>query len=206
MPKILIATHNQGKLKRYKNLFSDFADLDMVSLQDLNINIKIDEPFDNPKDNSIFKAKEYAKISFLPTIAIDEALTTNFLPNNEQPGVFVRRFNKDKRELSDIEVLDIWKKIDKLHPGENRQFIWDFRLSYYNPENNILKTVKAVQKDYLTNLFSDKINPGYPMSSFLVPAGYDKPYVELSQNDLLGIDKKNLKPFIDLLQDIFGII
>ena len=40
MPKILIATHNQGKLKRYKNLFSDFADLDMVSLQDLNINFK----------------------------------------------------------------------------------------------------------------------------------------------------------------------
>ncbi|NCU39659.1 non-canonical purine NTP pyrophosphatase [Candidatus Falkowbacteria bacterium] len=195
MHKILIATHNQGKLKRYKNLFSDFIDLDIVSLQDLNINIKIDEPFDNPKDNSIFKAKEYAKISFLPTIAIDEALTTNFLPKNEQPGVFVRRFNKDKRELSDVEVLDIWKKIDKVYLGQNRQFIWDFRLSYYNPENNILKTAKAVQKDYFTDIFSDKINPGYPMSSFLVPDGYTKPYVELNQEDLSNIDKKKFNSF-----------
>ncbi len=206
MHKILIATHNQGKLQRYKNLFSDFIDLDIVSLQDLNINIKIDEPFDNPKDNSIFKAKEYAKISFLPTMAIDEALTTNFLPKNKQPGVFVRRFNKDKRELSDVEVLDIWKKIDKVYPGQNRQFIWDFRLSYYNPENNILKTAKAVQKDYFTNIFSDKINPGYPMSSFLIPDGYTKPYVELNQEDLSNIDKKNLTPFIALLQDICKII
>jgi len=206
MHKILIATHNQGKLKRYKNLFSDFIDLDIVSLQDLNINIKIDEPFDNPKDNSIFKAKEYAKISFLPTIAIDEALTTNFLPKNEQPGVFVRRFNKDKRELSDVEVLDIWKKIDKVYLGQNRQFIWDFRLSYYNPENNILKTAKAVQKDYFTDIFSDKINSGYPMSSFLVPDGYTKPYVELNQEDLSNIDKKNLIPFIALLQDVCKII
>ena len=206
MHKILIATHNQGKLKRYKNLFSDFIDLDIVSLQDLNINTKIDEPFDNPKDNSIFKAKEYAKISFLPTIAIDEALTTNFLPKNEQPGVFVRRFNKDKRELSDVEVLDIWKKIDKVYLGQNRQFIWDFRLSYYNPENNILKTAKAVQKDYFTDIFSDKINPGYPMSSFLVPDGYTKPYVELNQEDLSNIDKKNLIPFIALLQDVCKII
>lgn len=121
----------------------------------------------------------------MPTIAIDEALTTNFLPEKEQPGVFVRRFNKDKRELSDSEVLDIWKKITQLYPGENRQFIWDFRLTYYNPQNNILKTVKAIQKDYLTDIFSDKINPGYPMSSFLVPNEYKKPYVEIDSGELL---------------------
>lgn len=202
MHKILIATHNQGKLKRYKNLFSDFANLDIVSLKDLNINIKIEEPFDNPKDNSIFKAREYAKISSLPTIAIDEALSTNFLPSNEQPGVFVRRFNKEKRELSDEEVLDVWKKIALTYPGENRQFIWDFRLTFFNPKNNILKTARAMQKDYFTNNFSDKIDPGYPMSSFLVPDGYKETYVDLSEQDLLDIDRKNLDNFILLLKSI----
>lgn len=202
MKKILIATHNQGKFKRYKNLFSDFTNLEILSLQDLNISIKIDEPYDNSEDNSIFKVKEYAKISLLPTIAIDEALTTNFLPKDEQPGVFVRRFNKDRRELSDLEVLDIWKEISRLYPGENRQFIWDFGLSYYNPQNKILKTAKAVQRDFFADIFSNKINHGYPMSSFLVPEGYKKPYVELNSNELLEIDKKNLEPFTILLKSI----
>jgi len=200
MNKILIATHNQGKLKRYKNLFTDLKDLEILSLQDLNIDVKVDEPYNNPEENAIYKAKEYAKISLLPTIAVDEALTTNFLPENEQPGVFVRRFNKERRELSDLEVLEIWKKISQLYPGESRQFIWDFRLSYYNPQANILKTANTVQRDFLASEFSNKINPGYPMSSFLIPEGYKKPYVELDLDVLLKIDKRNLKSFNDILK------
>ena len=200
--KILIATHNPGKLKRYQNLFAGFTDLELISLRDLNITIKIDEPHNSPEENSVFKAKEYSKISLLPTIAVDEALTTNFLPKNEQPGVFVRRFNKEKRELSDLEVIETWKKISQLYPGENRRFIWDFRMSYFDIHSNLLKTTKAVQNDFLAAKFSDKINPGYPMSSFLVPEGYNKPYVELDSQELLKIDKKNLEPFSLLLKSI----
>jgi len=205
MNRVLIATHNQGKLKRYKNLFADLSGLELLSLQELNINTKIDEPYNNPKENAIYKAKEYAKISFLPTVAIDEALTTNFLPENEQPGVFVRRFNKEKKELSDLEVLETWKDVFQLYPGENRQFIWDFRLSYYDPHFNILKTAKARQRDFLADEFSDKINPGYPMSSFLIPEGYKKPYVELDLDNLLKIDQKNLKSFKNLLKFFYNL-
>ncbi|MFA7049925.1 MAG: non-canonical purine NTP pyrophosphatase [Patescibacteria group bacterium] len=200
--KILIATHNPGKLKRYQNLFADFTDLELVSLKDLNISTKIDEPHNSPEENSIFKAREYSKISLLPTIAVDEALTTNFLPENEQPGVFVRRFNKEKRELNDLEVIEIWKKISQLYPGKNRRFVWDFRMSYFDIQSNFLKTAKAIQNDFLADEFSNKINPGYPMSSFLVPEGYSKPYVELDSQELLKIDKKNLEPFSLLLKSI----
>jgi len=202
--KILIATHNPEKLKRYQNLFADFANLELLSLKDLNITTKIDEPHNSSEENSIFKAKEYGKISLLPTIAIDEALSTNFLPENEQPGVFVRRFNKEKRELNDLEVIDIWKKISQLYPGENRRFIWDFRMSYFNIQSNFLKTAKAIQNDFLADKFSDKINPGYPMSSFLVPEGHNKPYIDLNPSELLEIDKKNLEPFRLLLEEILN--
>ncbi|HNV12917.1 MAG TPA: non-canonical purine NTP pyrophosphatase [bacterium] len=200
--KILIATHNPGKLKRYQNLFADFTDLELVSLKDLNISTKIDEPHNSPEENSIFKAKEYGKISLLPTIAIDEALSTNFLPENEQPGVFVRRFNKEKRELNDLEVIEIWKRISQLYPGKNRRFVWDFRMSYFDVRSNFLKTAKSIQNDFLADEFSNKINPGYPMSSFLIPEGYNKTYVELGSKDLLKIDKNNLAPFSTLLKSI----
>ena len=55
------------------------------------------EPYNEVLDNAIIKAKEYASLSQLPVLAIDEALKTNFLPDSEQPGAFVRRFSGDKR-------------------------------------------------------------------------------------------------------------
>ncbi|MFA5420523.1 MAG: non-canonical purine NTP pyrophosphatase [Patescibacteria group bacterium] len=203
MNKLLLATHNKGKIRRYRNLFSDIG-INLISLDDLNIKEKIEEPFKTSKENSIHKAIEYSKISKIETIAVDEFVITNFLPDNYQPGVFVRRFNKEKRELRDTEVLDVWKKIFLDYKNNNLKFSWDFSLSYYNPKNKKLKTASAVQIDLVSNEFSKIINPGYPMSSFLIPEGYKKTYSELSPKELLTIDKKNLKPFTNLIKSLRG--
>lgn len=199
--KILLASHNQGKIKRYQRLFSDIKNLKLVTLNDLEIDFKADEPFTSPQENSVHKAQVYGNLSQLPTIAIDEAVSTNFLPQNEQPGVFVRRF-KNKKELSDEEVLVIWQEVFNLYPKANHQFIWDFSLSFFNPKNNYLQTVSAQQIDNVSLQFSTRINPGYPMSSFLIPEGWQNAYVDLSESELLVVDKKNLHAFIELVNSI----
>lgn len=201
MTTILLATHNKGKIKRYQNLFSEIEDLKLVTLEDLLINFKVDEPYETAAENSIHKAKEYSKLSGLPTIAIDEAVITNFLPTHEQPGVFVRRLGKGK-ELNDLEVLDLWKKIFSLYPEDNRRFTWDFSLSYYNPNNSHLETVKAIQINTVADKFSEIINPGYPMSSFLIPKGFNKPHSELNKQECLIVDRDNLKPFLEFMKSI----
>jgi len=201
MFELLIATHNKGKIKRYERLFFDIKNLKLITLTDLNINHKVDEPFATPRENSIFKAQEYAKLSQRPTIAIDEAAKTNFLPTAEQPGVFVRRF-KNKQEMSDVEMLAVWKEIFARYPNAHHQFVWDFSLAYFNPENRELKTVSAVQVDKVALEFSDIIDPGYPMSSFLIPDGWSKTYSEMSEDELSQVDQKNLKPFIDLIKSV----
>lgn len=103
--KILIATHNQSKFKRYYNLLVDIPQIELISLSELGINDKVDEPFDNALENAIHKAKTYGNLSNLITLAIDDECHTNFLPSNEQPTVYVRRLNKDKKEFTDTEVL-----------------------------------------------------------------------------------------------------
>jgi inosine/xanthosine triphosphate pyrophosphatase family protein len=199
--KLLLATHNQGKIKRYRNLFAELKNLELITLADLNITAKIDEPFNTPEENSVHKAREYGKLSQLPTIAIDEAVTTNFLPDNEQPGVLVRRF-KENRELSDLEILDLWRGIFKNYPNQDLQFIWDFSLSYYHPETEELQTVKTVQLDSVALEFSKIIDPGYPMSSFMIPQNSSKTYSELTDDEYLVVDKNNLKPFLDFINNL----
>jgi len=199
--KLLLATHNQGKIKRYRNLFSGVKNLELITLADLNITAKVDEPFNTPEENSIHKAREYGRLSNLPTIAIDEAVTTNFLPEDEQPGVLVRRF-KENRELSDLEILDLWRSIFKSYPNQDLKFIWDFSLSYYHPETEELKTIKTAQLDSVAIEFSKIIDHGYPMSSFLIPQNLTKTYSELTSEEFLLVDKNNLKPFLDFINNL----
>ncbi len=198
---LLIASHNQSKIKRYQNLFVNIAGLKLVTLAELGITLKANEPFNTPRENAEYKAKMYGDLSHLPTIAIDEAVTTNFLPNDEQPGVFVRRLGGD-REMNDEEILDAWKKIFTLYPGDDHEFTWDFRMSYYNPKTDTLKSARAVQVNKVATTFSPIVNPGYPMSSFLIPSGYDQSHSTLSLEERLQVDRRNLQPFVELVTEI----
>ncbi|MFA7117946.1 MAG: non-canonical purine NTP pyrophosphatase, partial [Sphaerochaetaceae bacterium] len=188
-----------------QRLFKDIANLNLITLAELGINHKADEPFSTPRENAIHKAKVYGDLSQLPTIAIDEAVSTNFLPDNEQPGVFVRRF-RSGRDLIDAEVLVVWQEIFKIYNQADRQFIWDFSLSYYNPADGLIKSAQARQTNTVAPEFSKIIDPGYPMSSFLIPAGFDRPHSELSDEECLIVDQTNLRPFVDLLAGIAKIL
>jgi hypothetical protein len=198
---ILFATHNKGKIKRYRELFRDIQNLNLMTLEEMGISFKADEPYHTPEENAIHKARTYGKLSNMPTIAIDEAVETNFLPDHEQPGVFVRRFRKGK-ELSDTEVLEAWKEIFTIYPASDHLFTWDFRIAYFNPQNDNLRTSKVTQLNSVAKEFSKVIDPGYPMSSFLIPEGFDRPHSELSPEECLWTDTRTLRPFITFMEGI----
>lgn len=63
----------------------------MLSLSDLGITVKIAEPHETAEENARHKVRKYAKLTNLPTLSLDEAAHTNFPPENEQPGVYVRQ-------------------------------------------------------------------------------------------------------------------
>ncbi|MEO0347979.1 MAG: non-canonical purine NTP pyrophosphatase [Pseudomonadota bacterium] len=92
MPKVLLATTNQGKLANFKHLLAD-VDLKIVTLNDFN---KIDEPIEdgaNFADNSLIKAKYYAKAFNINTIADDSGFCLDDLDGF--PGLTSARFAKD---------------------------------------------------------------------------------------------------------------
>ncbi len=193
---ILIATHNKAKLIRYKNLLRNIEGLNLVSLRDLGIKQKIKEPFGSAKENAIHKAKEYAKLSDVVTLAVDEAVTTNFLPDNEQPGVYVRRFSKGNKDVDDKEILNIWNGIIASYPREDKKFIWDFSIAYFNPQNDMMGFSRVECISYVTPRFSEKIDPGYPMSSFLSVRKGGLPYSEVAEAKKREYDDKDFALFV----------
>lgn len=85
--KIVAATGNKGKLKEFKEILSEF---EIISVNDLNLNLNISENGKTFKENAYIKAKAISKFTNLPVLSDDSGLMVDALGGN--PGVFTARF------------------------------------------------------------------------------------------------------------------
>jgi inosine/xanthosine triphosphate pyrophosphatase family protein len=195
--QILLATHNPGKQRRYQMLLQDF-DVELLTLTNLGITTKVDEPFSTSQENALHKAKEYAKLIDLPVLAVDEEMRTNFLPENLQPGVLVRRLGKDlDRDPPAQEVIDHWLQLIEENPHPNPAFYWDFSIVFFDEKSNQIHSITVTQTNELASYISKNWNPGYPMSTFMSPKGENKiPYWDLTQAERTEFEHKNFQPFL----------
>jgi hypothetical protein len=196
--EILIATHNRAKLARYQKIVEGIPGVQCLSLADLGITEKVEEIFETSTENSQHKAQIYGDLSGKITLAIDEAVNTNFLPDHAQPGVYVRRFSGDRKELTDGEVIEVWKKIFATYPQKDKQFIWDFALAFYDPRTGSQGVQVVEQISYVAKEFSTKKTNGYPMSAFLSPYKNGKAYLDLLVDEQGQDDLEKFIPFLDL--------
>jgi XTP/dITP diphosphohydrolase len=87
--KILVATHNQGKVAEYADLLSD-SDINWMSLDDIGLLAEVEETGSTFLANAQLKAAEYAKMSGLLTLADDSGLIVDALDGT--PGVKTARY------------------------------------------------------------------------------------------------------------------
>ena len=173
-------------------------DLEVVSLSDLKITQKVEEDCETNIENALKKARTYGKISGLITVAVDESLMTNFLPESEQPGVYARRLAKGGKELTDAQLLETWKEIFKKYPQEDKQFIFDNAMAYFNPKSNA-EGVECVEVAYyIAKHFSNLKPNGYPLDTLMSLTSYGAPVIELDQEEK---DKKELEAFNNFVEN-----
>ena len=98
MPKLLLATNNQGKVSEYRALLGDIP-FELVSLADEGLNIKVDETESTMEANARLKASVTAKESRLPVLADDSGLEVDALGG--EPGVRSARYAGDHASDSD---------------------------------------------------------------------------------------------------------
>ena len=173
--KLLIATRNEGKLAEFKILLKDLP-IELVSLKDLGISHEVMEDGQTFEENAIKKAKEYAKLSGMPTIADDGGLEIDTLGG--QPGVHSRRWFGHR--MSDRELIDAVMDKMKNVPMVKRTARMRTVIALVIPSNPDIKLFKGKIEVQIAQKPSSKLIPGYPFRSFMYLPRRKKFFVDIS--------------------------
>ena len=112
--RLLIATHNPGKLSELTWLLGDVP-FDLVSLADVGIHHQVDETGETFERNAALKAETYARLSGLPTLADDSGLEVDALDG--EPGVRSSRYAGDNATDAD-RIAFLLRKLDNIPEGD----------------------------------------------------------------------------------------
>lgn len=93
--KIAIATNNRNKLKEIRAVLGGFFE-QMLSLDDLGIDVEIDETGDTLTENALIKARTILKMTGLASLADDSGLMCDALGG--APGVYSARYAGDEHD------------------------------------------------------------------------------------------------------------
>ena len=102
MKKIVIATHNRGKLEEYRSYLTPL-DYEVVSLSDLGISAKSPETGESYFEIAEGKASFYSKFTKLPIVAEDSGLEIHALANF--PGVTSDRWMNGTSRQKNLAIL-----------------------------------------------------------------------------------------------------
>ncbi len=99
--KIVVASHNQGKIKEIKSLLSSFG-IEVISAAELELP-DVEETGATFEDNARLKAESLSAISGYPCLADDSGLCVHALGN--RPGVYSARYAPNRDFVKGMQML-----------------------------------------------------------------------------------------------------
>ncbi len=89
MTKLLVATHNKGKVAEFTDMLQDL-EIEWLSLDDVGVTEDVEETGLTFRENGVLKARTYAAETGLLTLADDSGLEVDALDG--APGVYTARY------------------------------------------------------------------------------------------------------------------
>ena len=183
--KILFATTNPAKIKKYlKELEKN--NIEILTIKDLDIKLEVEENGKDAIENAYIKAKAYYDATKMITIGIDNNLFIEELPEEKQPGTYVRRING--KELNDEEMIEYYTKLVKENGGRLTAK-WVYGMVIYNGVE-VKEYTWSKSQFYFVDKPHEKRNPGYPLDSISILPEVNKYFVELTEEDKKQINKE----------------
>ncbi len=179
--KILIATHNPAKLTELKKglLALERKGIKFVSLNNLSITSQPKETGKTFQENSLLKARFYAALSGLPTIADDGGLGIDIL--NGGPGVKSRRW--PGYEATDEELISYTLNTLQGCTRPNRTAYLQTCITFYDPKAKIIFSETEKIEGYIADTPSKKRIEGYPFRALFIVKEFNKYYDELTEKE-----------------------
>lgn len=184
--KVLFATTNLAKVKKYKKALEEKG-IELITINDLDFKLNIDENGKNAIENAYIKAKTYYDATKMTTIGMDNCLFIEELPEEKQPGTHVRRING--KELTDEEMIVYYTNLVKEYGGRLTAK-WVYGMVIYNGEEKKEYTWTK-SNFYLVDKPCNKRNPGYPLDSISVMPENNQYWLELTEEEKRKRTEKN---------------
>jgi len=178
MKKILIGTHNKGKLKEISYLLS--KKIKKVS----PIKLKIKSPKETGKTfstNAQLKVKYFSRFTKLPVISDDSGLCIKAL--EKKPGIHSARWAKKHGSFSNA-MKFILKRMKK---KKNRSATFVCSLSFKYPRGKIVTVIGKIK-----GLISHKIlgTRGFGYDSIFIPHGKNITFGQMSKLRKINMDHR----------------
>lgn len=196
MKRVVFATNNPSKAQRFSKGLLEKG-IEVVSLRDLKINLQVDENGKDAIENARIKARACYKNTHMPTIGMDDTLYLENVPEDKQPGLFVRRVHG--KTLSDEEMIEHYIHLVKQY-GNNGKLNckWIYGMVVIDEYGHESSYTWSKGNFYMVDVASSKLNPGYPLNSISKYKKINKYFTDITEEDkkLLQEDESDVVAFI----------
>lgn len=180
MRKLLFATGNVAKVARFRDKLAQNG-IELLSLKDLDLSIEVEENGSDAIENALIKARAYHGETDIPVMAMDDSLYIDNVPEDKQPGLFVRRVNG--RTLNDEQMIEYYSGLVKNYGVDgklNARWVYGMALIVDGKEY----TYTWNKQDFLlVNTPTVKRNLGYPLNSISKNIALDKYFTDMTEED-----------------------
>ena len=182
MKQIIFATSNESKAKRFSRGLKELG-IQVLSLKDIDLKLDVDENGSTVIENALIKARECYRKTKRPCMGMDDTLYMEGVPEDKQPGLFVRRVNG--KSLTDEEVLLYYTGLVKEYGFDGKiNSKWVYGLAVINEKGEEVTYTWSKDNFYMVSTRSDKINPGYPLNSISKYKKLNKYFTDVTLDDI----------------------
>ena len=179
--KIVIASHNEGKIKEFKTLLADY-NLQIITSNDLGIK-DVKETGKSFQENSLIKVKSISDKYI--AISDDSGLSVTCLGG--KPGIYSSRFQKN--------CGGWFEAMKRIYSNVKRKKIKDFSAKFTCCLS--IKFSKDLVYSYLGEVKGKIVWPpkgknGFGYDPFFIPDGHEKTFAEMAHSDKIFIDHRSI--------------
>ena len=193
--KLVVATHNQGKLREIRALLVDQG-VTMLSAGELSLD-EPEETEDSFVGNARLKAKAASKASGFVALADDSGLVVDALGG--APGIYSARWAGPEKDFT-IAMQKVETKLSKTASADRRaHFICSLSLVW--PDDYDVTVEGRIDGQLV---WPPRGNRGFGYDSIFVPDGYDLTFGEMDPDQKHAISHR-ADAFAQLLRASFGM-
>ena len=173
--KLVIATHNPGKLREMRDLMEPLG-ITCVGAEELGLP-EPEEIGNSFVDNADLKAREAADLSGLPALADDSGLCVDALQGG--PGIFSARWAEDEQGNRDwMRAMEkVWREVEAAGPDAGHDAHFACALAIAWPNDGQAENFEGRVDGTLA--WPPRGDKGFGYDPIFVPAGHDVTFGEM---------------------------